>query len=387
VSVAAKDDERAVERMGSPPPPAILLVGPLPPPSGGMANQTRQLAQLLASEGCRVTMAQVNAPYRPAWIGRVRGIRAMFRLMPYVLRLWREVPRVDLVHVMANSGWAWQMFAAPAIWIGSLRGVPVVVNYRGGDAESFFARAFARVRPTLAKARAVVVPSGFLHAIFEKYGVAATIVPNVVNLEAFRPAEQAPPAPHLLITRNLEPIYDIETALRAFSSVVQRHRDARLTVAGSGPDRGKLERLAGELGIAHSVRFTGTLENSELPALYREASVVLNSSLVDNFPISLLEAMASGVPIVTTRVGGIPYLVEDETTALLVPPRDPAAMAAAVLRVIEDGALASRLHTAGLEAVQRYAWPRVRADLFEVYARVRGAQSLAVGETGTAPAR
>jgi glycosyltransferase involved in cell wall biosynthesis len=351
-----------------------------------MANQTRQLAQLLAAEGCRVTTVQVNAAYRPAWIGRVRGIRAMFRVIPYVLRLWREVPHVDLVHVMANSGWAWHVFAAPAIWVASLRGVPVVVNYRGGDAESFFARGFARVRPTLARTSAVIEPSGFLQAVFEKYGVAAAIVPNVVNLEAFHPADKPPAAPHLLITRNLEPIYDIETGLRAFAEVAQWHPDVRITVAGSGPDREKLERLAQELGIARSVRFTGALENSDLPALYREASVALNSSLVDNFPISLLEAMASGVPIVTTRVGGIPYLVEEGSTALLVPPRAPSAMATAVLRLLEDRGLASRLRAAGLDAVQRYAWPRVRAELFEVYARVRG-ESLPAGETGTAPAQ
>jgi len=352
-----------------------------------MANQTRQLAQLLASEGCRVTTVQVNTPYRPAWIGRVRGIRAMFRLLPYIVRLWREVPRAELVHVMANSGWAWQMFAAPAIWISSLRGVPVVVNYRGGDAESFFARAFARVRPTLARASGVIVPSGFLHAVFQKYGVGASVVPNVVNLEAFSPAAAVPEAPHLLITRNLEAIYDIETALRAFAAVAEHHLDARLTIAGSGPDREKLERIAEELGVTRSVRFTGALENSELPAVYREASIALNSSLVDNFPISLLEAMASGVPIVTTQVGGIPYLVEHETTALLVPPRAPAAMAGAVRRLLEDRALASRLRAAGLDAVQRYAWPRVRSELFEVYAQARAGQRVPVSETGTAAAR
>jgi len=352
-----------------------------------MANQTRQLAQLLAKEGCRVTTAQVNAPYRPAWIGRVRGIRALFRLIPYVLRLWREVPHVELVHVMANSGWAWHMFAAPAIWIASLRRVPVVVNYRGGDAENFFARAFARVRPTLSRASAVIVPSGFLHGVFEKYGVATSIVPNIVSLEAFYPAEELPAAPHLLVTRNLEPIYDIETALRAFAIVANRHRDARLTVAGSGPDREKLERLSQELGVASSVWFVGAMENTQLPALYRQASIALNSSLVDNFPISLLEALASGVPIVSTSVGGIPYLVEHEATALLVPPRAPAALAQAVLRLLEDQPLALRLRAAGLETVQRYAWPRVHADLFEVYARARSGQRLSARETGTAPAR
>lgn len=354
-------------------PRSIVLVGPLPPPSGGMANQTRQLAQLLASEGCQVTVVQVNAPYWPAWVAPLRGMRALFRLFPFVRRLWRGTRGAELVHVMANSGWAWHFFAAPAIWIAWLRGVPVIVNYRGGDADAFFARQFRFIRPTLARAGIVVVPSAFLNAIFAKYGVATSIVPNIVNLDAFCPAAALPDKPHLLVTRNLEPIYDVGVVIRAFAIVAGRHADARLTVAGSGPDRAMLERTAAELGVADRVRFTGRVDNTELPALYRAASVVVNASLVDNLPISLLEAMASGVPIATTDVGGIPYVVQDEVTALLVPARDPVAMANAVLRLIEDRPLALRLRAAGIEVCRQYAWSVVRPTLFAIYSAARQA--------------
>ena len=93
----------------------VLLVGPLPPPAGGMANQTRQLAELLRAEGAQVEVVQVNAPYRPAWAERLKGVRALFRLLPYLLHLWRGCGRADVVHVMANSGWSWHLFAAPAV--------------------------------------------------------------------------------------------------------------------------------------------------------------------------------------------------------------------------------------------------------------------------------
>src|SRR6202022_4669045 len=107
----AESDERVVRAW------SLLLVGPLPPPSGGMANQTAQLAAMLAKEGCRVTVVRVNEPYRPSWVGRIRGARALFRLVPYLFRLARATQSADIVHVMANSGWAWHLFAAPAIWI------------------------------------------------------------------------------------------------------------------------------------------------------------------------------------------------------------------------------------------------------------------------------
>src|SRR5207248_3897858 len=101
---------------------------------------------------------------------------ALFRLVPYTFRLWRCAGRNDLLHVMANSGWAWHLFAAPAVWVGRARGVPVVVNYRGGLAEQFLERQSAWVVPTLRHASAVVVPSAFLDRIFRRFG----IVPEVV---------------------------------------------------------------------------------------------------------------------------------------------------------------------------------------------------------------
>lgn len=337
-----------------------------------MANQTRQLASLLAESGLRADIVQVNLPYRPAWIGRVRGVRALFRLIPYLARLWRSVGSVDLVHVMANSGWAWHLFAAPAIWIAHLRGKPTIVNYRGGEAEAFLERQFAWMRPTLKRAHRVVVPSGFLRGVFAKWGVHSEIVPNIVDLARFRPAEPDANRLHILVARNLEKIYDIPTALHAFARIRLERPAARLSVAGSGPERAALERLSDALGLSTAVRFTGRLENERMVDLYREADLILNPSLADNMPVSLLEAMASGVPIVTTNVGGIPFLVEHERTALLVPPRDPEAMAAAALRLVGDRVLAAHLRTAGLAAAERYSWPNVQADLFSVYARVSG---------------
>lgn len=349
----------------------IGLVGPLPPPSGGMANQTLQLLKLLEEDGHAVDVIQVNAAYRPAWVGRVPGLRAGFRLLPYLCQLWRAAGRVQLFHVMANSGWSWHLFAAPAIWIGRLRGCPVVVNYRGGEADDFLRRSLAWIRPSLRRSDALLVPSGFLQAVFGKYGFGTTVVPNIINLERFSAAASLPAAggaaPAILVARNLEAIYDNATALRAFAIVAAARPGARLTVAGSGPLRAALEQLARELGVAAAVTFTGRVDNAGMAALYRQADMMLNPSLVDNMPNSVLEALASGVPVVSTDVGGVPYLVQDGHTALLVPPQAPQAMAAAMLRLLDEPALAAALREAGLRYVQQYTWPNVRPKLLQAY--------------------
>lgn len=356
----------------------VGLVGPLPPPSGGMANQTRQLMGLLREQGCTVELVQVNAPYRPQWVERVQGVRALFRLVPYLLRLWSMAGRVQVVHVMANSGWAWHLFAAPAIWIGYLHRTPVVVNYRGGEAGPFLARQAAIVRWSIKRAALVVVPSGFLEKVFGEHAIPTTIVQNIINLDRFKPVTRAGGDPHLIVTRNLEEIYDIATALRAFAQVHKVHPQARLTVAGSGPLRASLEALAQELGLAGRVTFTGRLDNERIATLYQEADLLLNSSLVDNMPISLLEAMASGVPIISTNVGGIPYLVTDDQTAILVPPGDPNAMAQAALQVLGQADRAAQMRAAGLRAAQNYTWERVRPLLFAAYAAAMGRSGAAI---------
>jgi glycosyltransferase involved in cell wall biosynthesis len=337
-----------------------------------MANQTLQLAGLLQAAGAHVSLVQVNAPYRPAWVGHVRGLRAFFRLVPYLWRLWRTAGKVRLFHIMANSGWSWHLFAAPAIWIGWLRGVRVIVNYRGGEAETFFSRSFRWVRPTLERVTTVIVPSGFLAEVFNRRGIGTRIVPNIVDVARFtgggrRPRRGHSTSPQLLVTRNLEPIYDIDTVLRVLQLVRRTFPGATVTICGSGPERDRLAALAQALGIGEAVVFTGRVDNDQIAGFYRTADVMLNPSLADNMPISVLEALATGVPVVSTRVGGVPYLVQDGTTALLVPPGDVDAMAKAVVSVIEDPDLADRLVADGLAEVEKYTWPNVRQSLQSVY--------------------
>ena len=348
----------------------VALVGPLAPPAGGMAGQTRQMAELLGHAGAMVLMVQTNRPYRPAWVARLRGLRAAFRLLGYLGALWRAAGRAQLFHVMANSGWAWHLFAAPAIWVAHWRGVPVVVNYRGGEAGRFLAARSALVRWSMRRAAVLAVPSGFLESVFGSHGMPAVVLPNIVDVERFhaRPSGRGACA-HIVVIRNLEPIYDNASALRAFALLAPQLAQARLTIAGSGPQAGELQALARQLGVADKVRFAGRLDREQVAALLRDADVCLNPSLADNMPNSVLEAMASGVPVVSTGVGGVPFIVRHEHTALLVPAAQPGEMADALLRLLRDEALWTRLSTAGLAEVQRYAWARVAPVLRGHYTR------------------
>lgn len=362
----------------------IAVVGPLPPPAGGMARQTLEIAENLRNEGAVVHIVQTNGPYWPASIGAIRGLRAIVRLFAFVAQLWAVSNRVNMFHVMANSGWSWHLYAAPAIWLGRLRGVRVVVSYHGGEAREFLTRSSRWVLPTLRRSESLIVPSPYLQQVFEAFECASIVVPNVVDLGHFHPTSggKLPPVRTdnpwhetdacsrdivLFVPRNLERIYGVETALRALAILIRTVPKARMVIAGSGAEENSLRHLAGLLALEERVEFTGRLDREQMAARYRTASVVLNPSTVDNAPVSLLEALASGVPVVTTDVGGIPFIVEHGRTALLVPPGDPKAMAEAALRVLSDSDLAQRLRSEGLAEAKRYGWSHVRESLARVY--------------------
>ena len=352
--------------------PRLCIVGPLPPPAGGMANQCNQLLRFLRAEGVAVESVRTNAPCRPAWIGHVRLLRAVFQLPPYLAALWRCIGRAEVVHLFANSGWAWHLLAAPALAVARLRGVPVIVNYRGGLADEFFSLAPKHVLRALANAAQRIAPSDFLVRVFARHGLKAEVIPNIIDLTRFAasPLREAGTTPHIIVTRNLEAIYDIASAIRALERVRARWPGAHLTVAGTGPELAALQSLAAELKLSGAVHFAGRIANDEIAQLYASADVLLNPSTADNMPISILEALACGVPVISTRAGGIPDLVTHERTALLVAVGDHVAMADAALRLLDDRALAQRLHDAGRHEVLRYAWPSVREQWQAVYRHV-----------------
>lgn len=371
------------------------LIGPLPPPSGGMANQTKQLAELLSLENIFVVLLQVNKPYKPDWIKKIRGLRALFRLLPYLVSVLQGARQVDLFHIMANSGWSWHLYAVPAVWIARIKGIPAVINYRGGGAEYFLQKSSRLINLTLRQASSIIVPSGFLKKVFSNFEIKSSIIPNIIDLHRFRAAdsrhenwvkrtgnpsydtiysdrksagrENHYKIPHIIVTRNLEKIYDNQTALRSFQLIRRKYPNARMSIAGSGSEISNLNCLAKEIGVSDSVTFTGRLDNKEIASLYRSADLMINPSLVDNMPISILEALACGVPVISTNVGGVPYLVQDRVNSLLVPPGDYQAMAKAAIEILGSESLADKLSVEGLKLVKKFTWPVIREQWLQTY--------------------
>jgi phenylacetate-CoA ligase len=349
----------------------IVLLAPVPPPSGGMALQARQLESLLRADGNSVVLVPSNYPF-PAGLRfaeRIRGLRAALRSLLLWVALWRELGRADILHVLAASWLYFFIVVYPAVLLGWLRGKRIVLNYRGGEAGRFFERYGWLAAPVFALSDVVTAPSRFLmELIGARFGVRVKIVPNILNSSIFRFRARMAFRPKMIISRQLERLYDIETALRAFRLVQQRYPDASLWIAGEGSQKPYLEGLAAEWKLSN-VRFLGQVSHHELPAIYDQCDVLLNASLADNFPGSLIEASAAGLAVVTTGVGGIPFVYTHEKSALLVEPGDWNAMAAAVCRVVEEPQLAGRMTTEAAALARGCEWSEVRKSLYRTYVR------------------
>jgi glycosyltransferase involved in cell wall biosynthesis len=220
--------------------------------------------------------------------------------------------------------------------------------------------------PIMRLADAIVAPSAYLVDVFARFGLRARAIHNVVELDRFRFRERRPIRPVFLVSRLLEPLYNVACVLRAFALIQQRYPDASLTVAADGWLRPQLEALARTLNLRHT-KFIGFVPFEKMPEMYDATDIYLTATNIDNMPSSITECMASGVPVVTTDAGGIPYIVTHEETCLMVPRDDHEAMAAAAFRLLDDNELASSITRRAREASRTFTWPIVGRQWLQLY--------------------
>ena len=349
-------------------PMRVAIVAAGPGIVGGQGNQAMQQADALRAEGIGVDFIAVNPPFPPClrWLRRLRGARTLLNQGLYLKSL-RALREADVVHVFSASYWSFLLGPAPAMSLARRFKRRVVLNYHSGEAESHLARWGALVHPWLRQAQEIVVPSDFLRRIFERHGYRARVIRNVVDTRRFRYRDRVPLRPRLLSTRNLEPYYRVDDTLRAFALIKRSHPDATLTIAGYGSEEARLRRLAADLG-AGGIRFVGRVEPDDMPALCDEADIFVNASVVDNQPVSILEAFASGLPVVTTPTGDIPAMVQHGLTGFLVPPHSPEAMARSIRDLVDQPDWAVRMAHAASRSARQYSWPCVRDAWAAVYA-------------------
>ena len=347
--------------------PTVALVAASMRTLGGQGVQASQLIRELRGEGYPVMFLPVDPGFPAAarWLRRLPGARTLLNQALYLPSLL-GLRRAHVVHVFSAGHWSFLISPVPAMLAAKGLGKRVVLNYHSGEADNHLTRCSRITHMLLGLADEIVVPSVFLKEVFERHGYRVRVIPNIVDLSRFQFRDRMQMGPRLLSTRNLEPEYAVGMTLQAFSIIKGRFPAATLTIAGTGSEEQALKRLSLELGVG-GVRFVGRTEPRDMPCLYDGHDIFLNSSLVDNQPLSILEAFAAGTPVVSTDAGGIPFMVRHGETGLLVPQRDPGAMASAVATLLGEPELARRIALLALEQANEHAWPRVRERWASAY--------------------
>ena len=306
-------------------------------------------------------------PRALAWAETIPGLRTILREPIYFWHLWRGLKDVDIAHIFSASYWSFLLAPAPA-WLFArmkTRRIKTLIHYHSGEARDHVLR-FRSAKFVLSRVDKIVVPSGYLLDVFREFGLPAAIVPNIVDLSQFRDRERTPLRPHLVCTRGFSTYYSVDVVVRAFAEVKKEYPEARLDLVGNGPLEGDVRKLVADLHLT-GVNFTGVVSHREIGKFYNQADIFINASWLDNMPVSVIEAFAAGTPVVTTSPEGMPYLVQHECTGLLSPVGDEKALAANVIRLLRDPALAARLRENAHRESQKYTWEAVRGQWLNAY--------------------
>lgn len=315
----------------------------------------------------------------------MRILRLYYRKSPipktsYLLYIWgifnafRKLKREgfipDVIHAHIYST------GVPAILLGKYYGIPVLISEHFSSFPRGMIRGFEKLKAIFAlnKANLITTVSEDLSKHIKIYGIRNKfkVVPNTVNTKVFYPAikRQSPIPKRLLLVALLNPIKGIPYLLEALAILGKERNDFILDIVGDGPKREEYERLAIELDIEDMVKFYGLKTKEQVAKFMRNADFFVLPSIWENLPCVLIEAMASGLPIVTTKVGGIPEMV-DKKIGLLVPPKNAKALSEAIDYMLEHYQDYSKEKIASY-ARRRFSYEVVGEEFDKIYRNLKG---------------
>jgi glycosyltransferase involved in cell wall biosynthesis len=329
-------------------PPSILLVGNFLSAATGVRSVCEDLAAQLSAAGRPVITTSAN----PGRIARVGDM---------VSTVWLKRQSYDVAHVEVYSGSA---FLWAELVCQSLRliGKPFVLTLHGGNLPVFAERNPGRVCRLFDSASAITTPSAFLRERMRRYRDDLILLPNPIDLSAYPFVPRTHPKPRMVWLRAFHKIYHPMLAPQVVARLAHEFPDIHLTMIGRDKRDGSLQetmRISADLGVAHRITFAGSVPKSEVPVWLNRHDIFLNTTDVDNAPVSVIEAMACGLCLVSTNVGGIPHLIEHGRDALLTPPNDADAMATAIRRILSDQNLSATLTSSARRRAEQFDWPAI----------------------------
>ncbi len=248
-------------------------------------------------------------------------------------------------------------------WLSRLFSKKYIPILHGGDLKKRFQNTPETTKKLLENAHTIISPSLYLKTEVEKMGFTKVeYIANPLIMDKYNFKLRESFGPKLLWVRAFDEIYNPLLALKTLQLLQKKYPDARLCMVGPDKD-GSLEacrKFSAKNNLM--VTFTGKLKKKEWTKLAAEYDIFINTSDIDNTPVSVIEAMALGLPVISTNVGGISYLIDEGKTGLLVSPNEPEAMAGKIIDLLENTGLAKALSLAGREKTKEFDWELIKHD-------------------------
>ena len=321
------------------------------PASGGISTQIDMLSRYLEKDDYKTGILSLK--------GNV-GHRVMS-----VLKLFKIGRKYDVFHIHACSDWGF-LPAVIGITIGKLFKKKIVLTFHGGNGERFFDKHPNLVKSFLNKTDCNIVPSGFLEKVFAKYSLPCVVVSNIIEVHTAIYHKRNRISPKFISIRSFTPTYNILCTIKAFKQVKDSYPEATLTLLGDGPLRMELESYVASESIK-DISFVGLVPNDQIYKYLNEADIMLSSPLVDNMPISLLEGFDAGLLVVSSNVGGVPYIVEDGQNGLLFESDNEQQMAEKILWALNNETAALKIMQHANQSVRKYTWESIGKQMKEIY--------------------
>ena len=367
-----------------PRPIRVLLIAPSFEILGGQAVQASHLMKYMRRDPSIEMSFQPINPHLPAWLRQIRYVRTVFTFILYIFSLLFRVWKYDILHVFTAAYWSYSLWTLPAFFFAKLYRKIIILHYHDGQAEDHL-RTWRTAIPTLRRMDALVTPSGFVRDVFAKFGLEAQAIFNIIEMDPYKYRQRSRLRPIFLHNRIQEPLYNIECSLRAFAIVQSRYPEATLTLSHDGFLQPSLKKFAQDIGLRNTT-FIGRVPFPKIADLYDSVDIYITSPNFDCMPGSLLECFASGLPVIATAAGGIPYIATHMETAILVPCNDHEAMANWALRLLEDEELVRRLTMRAYKELDRYSPSASQQQWSALYHKLWEDLRIGSGSTGDSKA-
>ncbi len=328
--------------------PSILYIGNKLAIAGFTPTNIDSLGPLLEAEG-------YSMYYASSKVGQVARLADM---LSAIVRCRGRVKFV-LIDVYSTKAFYFAWLSARLCKVLNIRYIPIL---HGGNLPARLQASPGKSRQLLGNSYRNIVISGYLQQHVEKAGYKSLLIPNNIEIDMYPFQQRTSVSPDLLWVRSFHELYNPGMAIRVLQKLTEKYPQATLTMVGPDKDGSlqKCKNLAEELGLEKQVQFTGMMPKTDWIKLSVSKSIFINTTNFDNLPVSVIEAMALGMPVVSTNVGGIPYLVDDNTDGMLVNAGDEEGMYDAITGLLHNAAKSASISTEARKKAEQYNWQQVK---------------------------